>query len=83
MERVLQVGLDDDAGVDVGEVGLGEQLAEQLEGDVLGVVLLHVEVDERAAVAASRRIGPEPFLGVVQAQVPRQRLVVRWRARSA
>ena len=45
--RVLEVGLQDDAGLHILELRLVEQLAEELQRQVLDVVVLHVEIDER------------------------------------
>ena len=56
-----QVRLDDDADVGpVAELGLDEHLAEDVEGQVLVGVLLHVDVDERAQLAAVRQDRPQP-----------------------
>ena len=72
---VLEVGLDDDARVDVGELVLGQQLAEQLQGEVLGVVVLHVEVDVGAPVAGQPQEGAEAGLGLREGVVARKRVV--------
>ena len=63
---VLQVGLDDDAGVEGGEFGLLQQLPEQLEGEVLDVVVLGIEVDEGAPGYGLTEDGPQPGLGLVE-----------------
>ncbi len=47
VERVGEVGLEDDAGLDGEELRLVEQLGEGVEGEREIAVLLHVEVDER------------------------------------
>ncbi len=61
---VLRIRLDDDAGLEVDMFRLGEELAEQLQGQVLRVVVLHVEVHERTV--RGRRDGAagesEPWL---------------------
>jgi hypothetical protein len=49
--RVLQVRLDHDADLEVGELGLVEEVGEQFERQILDVVVLHVEVHEPAARA--------------------------------
>ena len=63
---VLEVGLDHHAGVEVGELGLLQQLPEQLEGEVLDVVVLGVEVHEGAAGHRLAEDGPQPGLGLVE-----------------
>ena len=64
---VLQVGLDDDAGLHLGELGLLEQLADQPEGEVLDVVVLGVEVDEGAARLGLAQDRAEAGLGLFEA----------------
>ena len=47
-----KIGLHGDADVaPVAKLGLGENLTEDVQGQVLDRVLLHVDVDERAALA--------------------------------
>ncbi len=52
--RVLQVSLDDDAGMQLLEAGLGEELTEEPVGQVLRVVALHVEPDLGAPLGCRR-----------------------------
>ena len=52
-QRVRQVRLQHDARLEPGELGLGEQRREDLDGQVEVAVLLHVEVDERGGALAS------------------------------
>ena len=73
---VAQVGLDDDAGVEVGELVLAEQVPEQPEREVLGVGVLHVEVDGGASVAGEAEQGPQPLRGLTEALLAREGLVV-------
>ena len=75
--RVLQVGLDHDAGVDVRELGLVEQLAEELEREVLDLVVLHVEVDERVALGREPQQRSQPPLRLREAVLARERAVQR------
>ena len=72
---VLEVGLDHGARLQLGELVLTDEIAEQLEGDVLGVVVLHVEVDVGAAVARPPQDRAQPGLGVGQRVLPGQRVV--------
>ena len=73
---VAEVRLDHDARGQVGELVLGQQVAEERERQVLGVVVLHVDVDERAALAGEPQDRPQPLLGPGQAHVAAERLVV-------
>ena len=75
---VLQVGLDDDAGLELCELVLVEQLAEQLQREVLDVVVLHVEVHEGPAglrppqYRAQTRLGLRQTVGAGQRRVRRR-----------
>ena len=60
---VAQVGLDHDAGRHVGELVLGQQVAEQRQREVLGVVVLHVEVHVGVAVAGHPQDRADALLG--------------------
>ena len=63
---------------EVGELVLGQQLAEQLEREVLGVVVLHVDVDEGAPAPraqAQDRAQPRPWRSA-RPLVAAERLVV-------
>ena len=55
-ERVGQVGLQDDAGLEPVELLLGEHPLEDLERQVEVAVLLHVEVDELVVVLGSEPV---------------------------
>jgi hypothetical protein len=60
---VAQVGLHGETGVrPVVELGLGQDLAEDAEDDVLRVVLLHVQADERALLPRQSQNGAEALL---------------------
>ena len=60
----LQVGLDDDAGVEVGELGLARaDRANSSQGEVLDVVVLHVEPDQRPCSRRTLEDRPQPALG--------------------
>ena len=63
---VRQVGLHDDARLELGELWLAQQLAEQLQREVLRVVVLHVEVHERPAFAGEAQQRPDAALGLLE-----------------
>ena len=77
--RILQVGLQDDAGLHTRELGLVEQLPEELQAQALDVVVLHVEIDERVlrggypALARAPQDRAKAFLGLGQPVVTRER----------
>src|SRR5581483_8935307 len=73
---VGRIRLYDDPGFEIGEVRLAQQLAEQLQRDVLHVVVLHVEVHERAAPARQLEQRPDACLRRVETEPAGQRLVV-------
>ena len=52
VEGIRQVGLQHDAGLEVDELRLAEQLGEQAHGEVEVVVFLHIQVDEDLVRAA-------------------------------
>ena len=73
---VLQVGLDHHAGVDAGELGLGEQLAGEAQREVLDVGVLHVDVDVHAETAGQLEDRPDARLGTGEADLAGQRFEV-------
>ena len=54
LERIRQVGLEHDAGLEVVELRLAEQLLEEANGEVEVVVFLHVQVDKDVRAARHR-----------------------------
>ena len=74
---VLQVRLHDHTGLEPVERGLADELAEQLQRQVLDVVVLHVEEDARAGVGSPLENGAQPGLCLRQPLVARQRPVER------
>ena len=58
--RFFQIRLQRDAGVQRRELVLGEQSAEQFQGDVFHLGVFHVEIDERAIVPGAPQDRTEP-----------------------
>jgi hypothetical protein len=77
VDRLLEVRLDDDPGIQVDELCLVQERPEELEGQILGPVVLHVQVHERAAIARRAEKGAQPFGGAGQPSRPGQRRVAR------
>jgi hypothetical protein len=74
LDGVRDVGLQHDAGVEVGELGLVQHPAEGGDGQLEVVVRLHVEVDEGAGLAARPVELPQPVGQHVDGVVERQRI---------
>ena len=77
VDRILQVGLDDDAGVQRGKPGSSSSSREQPQRQVLDVVVLHVEVHERATFGRGGEDRPQSRLGLCDPEIGRERRVQR------
>ncbi len=74
LRRVAQVGLQDDPGArPVGELGLGEQLEDELDDRLARVVGLHVDVQVRAEVLGGAQQLAQARAGVALAALRRVR----------